>query len=62
MEDKKRNILFSEDQISSRIKELGEIINREYKGRNLVGSEMCIRDRKKSLCFIIIKRKLCLCC
>lgn len=35
MEDKKRNILFSEDQISSRIKELGEIINREYKGRNL---------------------------
>lgn len=35
MEDKKRNILFSQDQISSRIKELGEIINREYKGRNL---------------------------
>ena len=35
MEDKKRNILFSEDQISSRIKELGEIINREYKGRTL---------------------------
>ena len=35
MEDKKRNILFSEEQISSRIKELGEIINREYKGRNL---------------------------
>lgn len=35
MDDKKRNILFSEEQINSRIKELGEIITKEYKGKNL---------------------------
>ena len=35
MEDKKRNILFSEEQISTRIKELGEIISKDYKGKNL---------------------------
>jgi hypoxanthine phosphoribosyltransferase len=35
MEDKKRNILFSEEQINSRIKELGKIITEDYKGKNL---------------------------
>ena len=35
MDDKKRNILFSEEQINSRIKELGEIITEDYKGKNL---------------------------
>ena len=35
MEDKKRNILFSEEQISTRIKELGEVISRDYQGKNL---------------------------
>ena len=35
MEDKKRNILFSEEQISTRIKELGEIISKDYQGKNL---------------------------
>ncbi len=35
MDDKKRNILFSEEQINSRIKELGEIITKDYKGKKL---------------------------
>ena len=35
MEDKKRNILFSEEQISTRIKELGEVISKDYQGKNL---------------------------
>ena len=35
MEDKKRNILFSEEQISTRIKELGEVISKDYEGKNL---------------------------
>jgi hypoxanthine phosphoribosyltransferase len=35
MEDKKRNILFSEEQINSRIEELGKIITENYKGKNL---------------------------
>jgi hypoxanthine phosphoribosyltransferase len=35
MEDKKRNILFSKEQIDSRIAELGKIINEDYKDKNL---------------------------
>ena len=35
MEDKKRNILFSEEKINSRIEELGKIITENYKGKNL---------------------------
>lgn len=35
MEDKKRNILFSKEQINSRIEELGKIITEDYKGKNL---------------------------
>jgi hypoxanthine phosphoribosyltransferase len=35
MEEKKRNILISEEQIKSRIKELGEQITKEYEGKNL---------------------------
>ena len=35
MEDKKRNILISEEKIQSRIKELGTEIERDYNGRNL---------------------------
>ena len=35
MEDKKRNILFSEEQISTRIKELGKTITENYKGKKL---------------------------
>ena len=35
MEDKKRNILFSEEQISTRIKELGAMISKDYQGKNL---------------------------
>lgn len=35
MDDKKRNILFSEEQINSRIKELGKIITEDYKGKNI---------------------------
>ena len=35
MDDKKRNILFSEEQINSRIKELGECITEDYKGKKL---------------------------
>ena len=35
MEDKKRNILFSKEQIDSRIEELGKIITEDYKGKNL---------------------------
>ena len=35
MDDKKRNILFSEEQINSRIKELGETITEDYKGKKL---------------------------
>lgn len=35
MEEKKRNILISEEQIKNRIKELGEQITKEYEGKNL---------------------------
>ena len=35
MEDKKRNILFSKEQIGSRIQELGKTIAEDYKGKNL---------------------------
>ncbi|AQS07084.1 MULTISPECIES: hypoxanthine phosphoribosyltransferase [Clostridium] len=35
MEDKKRNILFSEEQINTRIKELGKTIAEDYKGKKL---------------------------
>lgn len=35
MDDKKRNILFSEEQINSRIKELGQLITEDYKGKKL---------------------------
>ena len=35
MEDKKRNILFSEEQIKTRISELGKIITEDYKNKNL---------------------------
>ena len=35
MEDKKRNILFSKEQIDSRIQELGKTIAEDYKGKNL---------------------------
>ena len=32
MDDKKRNILFSEEQIKVRVKELGEEISKDYEG------------------------------
>ncbi|AGF58228.1 hypoxanthine phosphoribosyltransferase [Clostridium saccharoperbutylacetonicum] len=35
MDDKKRNILFSEEKINSRIKELGKTITEDYKGKNI---------------------------
>ena len=35
MEDKKRNVLFSKEQINTRIEELGKIISEDYKGKNL---------------------------
>lgn len=35
MKDKKRNILFSEEQINSRIAELGKTITEDYKGKKL---------------------------
>ncbi len=35
MEDKKRNILFSEEQIKTRVKELGEQISKDYEGEEL---------------------------
>lgn len=35
MEDKKRNILLNEEQIHERIKELGEIISKDYAGKKL---------------------------
>lgn len=35
MEDKKRNILFSEEQILTRVKELGNQISKDYEGREL---------------------------
>lgn len=35
MEDKKRNILFSEEQIQTRIAELGKVITEDYKDKNL---------------------------
>lgn len=35
MEDKKRNILFSEEQINTRIKELGKTIADDYKGKKI---------------------------
>ena len=35
MDDKKRNILFSKEQINSRIEELGKIITEDYKDKNL---------------------------
>ena len=35
MEDKKRNVLFSEEQINSRISELGKVITEDYRGKKL---------------------------
>ena len=35
MDDKKRNILFSEEQIQKKVKELGKKITEDYKGKNL---------------------------
>ena len=35
MEDKKRNILFSEEQIKARVKELGEEITKDYEGKEV---------------------------
>ncbi|MGG7096205.1 hypoxanthine phosphoribosyltransferase [Clostridium sardiniense] len=35
MDDKKRNILFSEEQIQTRIAELGKVITEDYKDKNL---------------------------
>lgn len=35
MDDKKRNILFSKEQIDTRIEELGKIITEDYKDKNL---------------------------
>lgn len=35
MEDKKRNILFSEEQIQTRVKELGKQISEDYKGTDV---------------------------
>ena len=35
MEDKKRNILFSEEQIKTRVRELGEQISKDYEGEEL---------------------------
>lgn len=35
MEDKKRNILFSEEQIKTRVEELGRQISNDYKGEEL---------------------------
>lgn len=35
MEDKKRNILISEEQIANRIKELSQQISKDYEGKNL---------------------------
>lgn len=35
MEDKKRNILFSEEEIKTRVKELGEQISKDYEGEEL---------------------------
>ena len=36
MEDKKRNILFSEEQIKARVKELGEEITKDYEVRKFI--------------------------
>lgn len=35
MEDKKRNILFSKEQINSRLQEVGEQISQDYEGKNV---------------------------
>ncbi|MBW6409969.1 hypoxanthine phosphoribosyltransferase [Clostridium weizhouense] len=35
MENKKRNILFSKEEIDARIKELGKVITEDYKGKDL---------------------------
>lgn len=35
MEDKKRNILFSKEEINSRLQEVGEQISKDYEGKNL---------------------------
>ena len=35
MEDKKRNIIFSEEQIKTRVRELGEQISKDYEGEEL---------------------------
>ena len=35
MEDNKRNILFSEEQIKTRVRELGEQISKDYEGEDL---------------------------
>ena len=36
MDDKKRNILFSEEQIKVRVKELGEEISKDYEGKEVL--------------------------
>ena len=35
MDDKKRNILFTEEQIKTRIAELGKVLTEEYKDKKL---------------------------
>lgn len=35
MENKKRNIIFSKEQIETRIHELGKVISQDYKGKNV---------------------------
>ena len=35
MEDKKRNILFSQEQIQTRVKELGQQITKDYEGKEV---------------------------
>ncbi len=47
MDDKKRNILFSEEQIKVRVKELGEEITKDYEGKEVI----CITTFKRKLCF-----------
>ena len=63
MEDKKRKILFSEEQILTRVKELGEQISKDYEGRELYvlpllrGSFVFGADIFKSLDFIYSTRQ-----
>ena len=47
MEDKKRNILFSEEQIKARVKELGEEITKDYEGKEVYVLPLI----KRKLCF-----------